>query len=147
MNKVFPFNIILLCWIFISCSADISEFHHKTFIADTHNDVLLRSLSGRNILSDLPESHSDLIKFEQGGVDLQVFSIWVSPSAFKGKYFDQANNMISHLEYLCSRVPEKWAIPHNYQDIIYNEQKAILSCMIGVEGGHAIENDLIKEVT
>jgi membrane dipeptidase len=32
----------------------------------------------------------------------------------------------------------------NYQDIIYNEQHNILSCMIGVEGGHAIENDLSK---
>ena len=33
---------------------------------------------------------------------------------------------------------------NNYQDIIYNEQRDILSCMIGVEGGHAIENDLQK---
>ena len=137
LNKVW-----LICWILISCGSDISDFHHKSFIADTHNDVLLRSMSGRNILSNLPESHSDLKKFEQGGVDLQVFSIWVSPSEFEGKYFDRANKMISHLENLCSRVPEKWAIPFNYQDIIFNDQRDILSCMIGVEGGHAIENDL-----
>ena len=139
LNKVW-----LICWILISCGSDISDFHHKSFIADTHNDVLLRSMSGRNILSNLPESHSDLKKFEQGGVDLQVFSIWVSPSEFEGKYFDRANKMISHLENLCARVPEKWAIPFNYQDIIFNDQRDILSCMIGVEGGHAIENDLQK---
>jgi membrane dipeptidase len=144
MKNYFLNNIWILCWVFISCGSDISDFHHKSFIADTHNDVLLRSLSGRNILSDLPESHSDLIKFEKGGVDLQVFSIWVSPSEFKGGYFDRANSMITHLEYLCSRVPEKWSIPHNYQDIIYNDQRDILSCMIGVEGGHSIENDLEK---
>jgi len=144
MKNYFLNNIWILCWVFISCGSDISDFHHKSFIADTHNDVLLRSLSGRNILSDLPESHSDLIKFEKGGVDLQVFSIWVSPSEFKGGYFDRANSMITHLEYLCSRVPGKWSIPHNYQDIIYNDQRDILSCMIGVEGGHSIENDLEK---
>lgn len=144
MKNYFLNNIWILCWVFISCGSDISDFHHKSFIADTHNDVLLRSLSGRNILSDLPESHSDLIKFEKGGVDLQVFSIWVSPSEFKGGYFDRANSMITHLEYLCSIVPEKWSIPHNYQDIIYNDQRDILSCMIGVEGGHSIENDLEK---
>ena len=133
----------LYCF-FISCELDISDFHKKSFIADTHNDVLLRSMTGKNILSNLSESHSDFEKFEEGGVDLQVFSIWVSPTEFEGEYFDRANNMITHLEYLCSRVPSKWSIPYNYQDIIYNEQRDILSCMIGVEGGHAIENDLLK---
>ena len=144
MKKYLLKSAWFLCCIFISCELDISDFHKKSFIADTHNDVLLRSMTGKNILSNLPESHSDLEKFDLGGVDLQVFSIWVSPSEFEGEYFDRANNMITHLEYLCSRIPAKWSIPYNYQDIIYNDQRDILSCMIGVEGGHAIENDLLK---
>ena len=144
MKKYLLNSTWLLYCILISCESDISDFHQKSFIADTHNDVLLRSMTGKNILSNLSESHSDFEKFEKGGVDLQVFSIWVSPSEFEGEYFDRANNMITHLEYLCSRVPAKWSIPYNYQDIIYNEQRDILSCMIGVEGGHAIENDLLK---
>ena len=144
MKKYLLKSAWFLCCIFISCELDISDFHKKSFIADTHNDVLLRSMTGKNILSNLSESHSDFEKFDEGGVDLQVFSIWVSPTEFEGEYFDRANNMITHLEYLCSRVPSKWSIPYNYQDIIYNEQRDILSCMIGVEGGHAIENDLLK---
>jgi membrane dipeptidase len=144
MKKYLLESAWFLCCIFISCELDISDFHKKSFIADTHNDVLLRSMTGKNILSNLSESHSDFEKFDEGGVDLQVFSIWVSPTEFEGEYFDRANNMITHLEYLCSRVPSKWSIPYNYQDIIYNEQRDILSCMIGVEGGHAIENDLLK---
>jgi len=144
MKKYLLKSAWFLCCIFISCELDISDFHKKSFIADTHNDVLLRSMTGKNILSNLSESHSDFEKFEEGGVDLQVFSIWVSPNEFEGEYFDRANNMITHLEYLCSRVPSKWSIPFTYQDIIYNEQRNILSCMIGVEGGHAIENDLLK---
>ena len=144
MKKYLLKSAWFLCCIFISCELDISDFHKKSFIADTHNDVLLRSMTGKNILSNLSDSHSDFEKFDEGGVDLQVFSIWVSPTEFEGEYFDRANNMITHLEYLCSRVPSKWSIPYNYQDIIYNEQRDILSCMIGVEGGHAIENDLLK---
>jgi len=142
MKKIF--FILALANLFFSCNNDIARIHEEAFVADTHNDVLLRSLSGRDILTELPESHSDLPKFERGGVDLQVFSIWVSPTEFKGSYYQRANDMISHLEYLCSRVPDKWAIPFSYQDIIYNEQRGILSCMIGVEGGHSIENDLNK---
>ena len=144
MKKYLLKSAWFLCCIFISCELDISDFHKKSFIADTHNDVLLRSMTGKNILSNLSESHSDFEKFDEGGVDLQVFSIWVSPTEFEGEYFDRANNMITHLEYLCSRVPSKWSIPYSYQDIIYNDQRDILSCMIGVEGGHAIENDLLK---
>jgi membrane dipeptidase len=144
MKKYLLNGAWFICCVLTSCESEISDFHRKSFIADTHNDVLLRSMTGKNILSSLEESHSDLEKFEKGGVDLQVFSIWVSPSEFEGEYFDRANNMITHLEYLCSRVPSKWSIPYNYQDIIYNDQRDILSCMIGVEGGHAIENDLLK---
>ena len=92
MKKYLLNSTWLLCCILISCESDISDFHQKSFIADTHNDVLLRSMTGKNILSYLPESHSDFEKFEKGGVDLQVFSIWVSPSEFEGKYFDRANN-------------------------------------------------------
>ena len=139
------FNSIIFSILFFSCDENKIEFHKKAFIADTHNDVLLRSMIGQDILTDLPYSHSDLFKFKNGEIDLQVFSIWVSPYEFiSGQYFERANQMISQLEYLCSRVPKQWSIPYNYQDIIYNEQQGILSCMIGVEGGHAIENDINK---
>lgn len=137
--------LILVLILLISCQKDVSKIHEEAYVVDTHNDVLLRSMIGRNILSNLPESHSDLPKFQSGDVDCQVFSIWASPFEFKeGEYYNRANEMISQLEYLCSRVPEKWAIPMDYQDLVYNEQKGILSCMIGVEGGHAIEQDLDK---
>ena len=141
-NRIY---FIILFILFYSCDNNKIKFHKSAFVADTHNDVLLRSMIGQDILTSLPYSHSDLSKFKLGGVDLQVFSIWVSPYEFNSsQYYDRANSMISQLEYLCSRVPDQWSIPYNYQDIIYNEQHNILSCMIGVEGGHAIENDLNK---
>ncbi len=128
-----------------SCTDRNTEFHFKSFVADAHNDVLLRSMIGQDILSEHPDSHSDLIKFQEGGMDLQVFSIWVSPYEYeKNEAFDRANDMITQLEDLCNRSNGQWAIPMNYQDIVYNEQRGILSCLIGVEGGHAIENDLAK---
>ncbi len=128
-----------------SCDKNKREFHKNAFVVDTHNDVLLRSMIGQDILTDLPSSHSDLPKFKLGGIDLQVFSIWVSPYEFNSnQYFNRANDMISQLEYLCSKSSGQWSIPHSYQDIIYNEQQNILSCMIGVEGGHVLENDLNK---
>ena len=137
--------LFLILFLNQSCEKDVARIHKDAFVVDTHNDVLLRSLTGRDILTDLPESHSDLPKFKKGGVDCQVFSIWVSPQEFsEGEYYNRANQMISQLEYLCSRIPDQWAIPFDYQDLVYNDQHGIMSCMIGVEGGHAIENDLEK---
>ena len=143
--KIVLLIIFLVIFIQKTYNKDADAAHQQAFVADTHNDVLMRSMMGQNILTELPESHSDLIKFKKGGVDLQVFSVWVSPSKIDPEeYYNYANAMITQLEYLCSRVPDQWAIPYNYQDIVYNDQHDILSCMIGVEGGHVIENDLLK---
>ena len=143
--KIVLLIIFLVIFIQKTYNKDADAAHQQAFVADTHNDVLMRSMMGRNILTELPESHSDLVKFKKGGVDLQVFSVWVSPSKIDPEeYYNYANAMITQLEYLCSRVPDQWAIPYNYQDIVYNDQHDILSCMIGVEGGHVIENDLSK---
>lgn len=143
--KIVFLIIFLVIFIQKIYNKNADAVHQQAFVADTHNDVLMRSMMGRNILTELPESHSDLVKFKKGGVDLQVFSVWVSPSKIDPEeYYNYANAMITQLEYLCSRVPDQWAIPYNYQDIVYNDQHDILSCMIGVEGGHVIENDLSK---
>ena len=143
--KIVLLIIFLVIFIQKTYNKDADAAHQQAFVADTHNDVLMRSMMGQNILTELPESHSDLVKFKKGGVDLQAFSVWVSPSKIDPEeYYNYANAMITQLEYLCSRVPDQWAIPYNYQDIVYNDQHDILSCMIGVEGGHVIENDLSK---
>ena len=143
--KIVFLIIFLVIFIQKMYNKNAEAVHQQAFVADTHNDVLMRSMMGRNILTELPESLSDLVKFKNGGVELQVFSVWVSPSKIDPEeYYNYANAMITQLEYLCSRVPDQWAIPYNYQDIVYNDQHDILSCMIGVEGGHVIENDLSK---
>ena len=59
----------------------------EAFVADAHNDILLRAMEGEDILSYHPESHSDIEKFKQWGFDLQVFSILVSPFGEQKKFF------------------------------------------------------------
>ena len=127
------------------CDRPTHEIHMDSFVADTHNDILLRAMQGDDILSNHPDTQSDLAKLEMGGVDLQVFSVWVSPVEFiESEYFQVADNMINKLEFLCTRVPDKWRIINTYQDINYNQKRNIMSCMIGIEGGHVIGNDITK---
>ena len=144
--KTKPLSFIFIFWSLsiFSCDRSTHDIHLESFVADTHNDVLLRVMEGQNVLKYHPESHSDLEKFKLGGVDLQVFSIWVSPDEKEKKYFENANDMINKLDFLISRVPKDWGLAKSYQDITYNSRKNKMSCVIGVEGGHIIGRDISK---
>ena len=144
--KTKPLSLIFIFWFLsiFSCDRSTHDIHLESFVADTHNDVLLRAMEGQNVLKYHPESHSDLEKFKLGGVDLQVFSIWVSPDEKEKKYFENANDMINKLDFLISRVPKDWGLVKSYQDITYNSRKNKMSCVIGVEGGHIIGRDISK---
>ena len=144
--KTKPLSFIFILWSLsiFSCDRSTHDIHLESFVADTHNDVLLRAMEGQNVLKYHPESHSDLEKFKLGGVDLQVFSIWVSPDEKEKKYFENANDMINKLDFLISRVPKDWGLVKSYQDITYNSRKNKMSCVIGVEGGHIIGRDISK---
>ena len=144
--KTKPLSFIFIFWYLsiFSCDRSTHDIHLESFVADTHNDVLLRAMEGQNVLKYHPESHSDLEKFKLGGVDLQVFSIWVSPDEKEKKYFENANDMINKLDFLISRVPKDWGLVKSYQDITYNSRKNKMSCVIGVEGGHIIGRDISK---
>lgn len=144
--KTKPLSFIFIFWYLsiFSCDRSTHDIHLESFVADTHNDVLLRAMEGQNVLKYHPESHSDLEKFKLGGVDLQVFSIWVSPDEKEKKYFENANAMINKLDFLISRVPKDWGLAKSYQDITYNSRKNKMSCVIGVEGGHIIGRDISK---
>jgi len=144
--KTKPLSFIFIFWSLsiFSCDRSTHDIHLESFVADTHNDVLLRAMEGQNVLKYHPESHSDLEKFKLGGVDLQVFSIWVSPDEKEKKYFENANDMINKLDFLISRVPKDWGLAKSYQDIAYNSRKNKMSCVIGVEGGHIIGRDISK---
>ena len=144
--KTKPLSFIFIFWSLsiFSCDRSTHDIHLESFVADTHNDVLLRAMEGQNVLKYHPESHSDLEKFKLGGVDLQVFSIWVSPDEKEKKYFENANDMINKLNFLISRVPKDWGLAKSYQDLTYNSRKNKMSCVIGVEGGHIIGRDISK---
>ena len=144
--KTKPLSFIFIFWSLsiFSCDRSTHDIHLESFVADTHNDVLLRAMEGQNVLKYHPESHSDLEKFKLGGVDLQVFSIWVSPDEKEKKYFENADDMINKLNFLISRVPKDWGLAKSYQDITYNSRKNKMSCVIGVEGGHIIGRDISK---
>ena len=137
--------VIIGAIIIFACQHDQMAFHYESYVADTHNDVLGRVLNGEDILTRSDKGHTDLPRLQEGGIDLEVFVIWVNPDKYVpvGSY-DQANKMIDALEDICTRAPDKIAIPFTFDDLLVNDAHGKISAMIGIEGGHPLENSLDK---
>ena len=121
---------------------DYLKLHYDAIVADTHNDVLLRAMDGEDISLETKRGHSDLVRLKKGGVDIQVFAVWVDPVAFEKNPFKRANQMIDTLYSIASRNPDKIAVVRNSSELEKALSEGKICAVIGVEGGHAIENSI-----
>ncbi|WAC40613.1 dipeptidase [Pedobacter sp. SL55] len=117
------------------------QIHHKAIMVDTHGDILFNQVqSGIDIGQLQKTGNFDLVRAKQGGLDVQVFSIWCDE---KGG-FDMANRQIDSLYALIKRYPDRITLVNSAQQLENAVKQQKLAALIGVEGGHMIENDLSK---
>lgn len=124
----------------------VKRIHRKAILVDTHNDVLSSGvLDGIDISNKVKEGHSDLVRWKQGGLDVQFFSVWTGdkPRNKEGFYKD-ALQEIDSLNILVLKNPQKMILATNYKDVEKGIRLDKLVALIGVEGGHMIEDDLAK---
>lgn len=116
--------------------------HEKAVVVDTHNDVLsAATMNGMDFGTDLTgKTHSDLARFKKGGVDVQVFSIFCDDHYGVGSAFAYACREIDSLYALARRNPDKMQIVTDPAGLEQAVKHHKLAAMIGVEGGHMIEN-------
>jgi membrane dipeptidase len=86
------------------------------------------------------KTQSDLSRFKQGGVDVQMFSVWCDGN--KPDPFGWANREMDTLYAVAGRNPGKIAIVQSWKELKQAIRQKKLAAMFGVEGGHMISNDL-----
>ena len=120
------------------------KLHEKAIVVDTHNDVLSdATLKGMDIGTDLTgKTHSDLARFRKGGVDVQVFSVFCDDTYGDGSAYHQANREIDSLYAIAARNPDKMEIVTTVAGIGQAVKHHKLAAMLGVEGGHMIEDNI-----
>jgi membrane dipeptidase len=118
------------------------ELHEKAIVVDTHNDVLsTATMNGMDIGTDLTgKTHSDLARFKKGGVDVQVFSIFCDDHYGVGSAFRYAHQEIDSLYAIARRNPDKMQIVTDPSGLEQAVKHHKLAAMMGVEGGHMIED-------
>jgi membrane dipeptidase len=137
-------KLILLLLPIVAQSQSTDKLHFKSLLSDTHNDFLSKAVEkGYAMDANLKgKTHSDLARFKQGGVDVQVFSVFCDGSFKNGTAFVRANREMDSLYAVIKRNPDKIALTVNSKQIRKAVRQHKLAAFFGVEGGHMIEDNL-----
>src|SRR5438132_9859854 len=120
------------------------SINESAIIIDTHADTPQRFLDGNfDLGQDTPvaDGHIDLGKIKKGNLAAEFFSIWVEPD-FKGRYAHRAMDLIDSVYQQAARHPDQIMMAFTADDIVRAHQHHKFAALMGIEGGHAIENDV-----
>lgn len=123
---------------------DYKKIHQNAIFVDSHNDILTACIE-KNVSMDQNlkgKTQSDLARFKEAGVDVQLFSVWCDGNMQNP--FQFANREMDTLDAVIKRNPDKIALTRNYAELKQALKQHKLAAMFGVEGGHMIESDLKK---
>lgn len=127
----------------LSLNEDIGQFHRQITVADCHCDTLLDVLQkGRRINKYSDEGHVDLVKLQQGGVNIQFFA------AFIETVYKPCHSLTRALELIDAFYREietcNDALVHGYNARqirkILKQDKIV--AVLGIEGGEALNGNL-----
>jgi len=123
------------------------RIHESALVIDGHADTPQRFLDeGFDFATDtsVSEGHLDLGKARAGNLGAEFFSIWVDPKPNAGRFAARALQLIDSVYQQIAKHPEQLALATGTRDILAARSGTDkrLACLMGLEGGHAIENDL-----
>jgi membrane dipeptidase len=122
------------------------KLHSEAIVIDTHNDITsaitdrgfdmgARDTSGRN--------QTDIPRMKEGGLDADFFAIYVAASyARNGGSARRAMDMIDGVYEQARRHPESLEMGFTADDIRRIHKNGKIAALMGIEGGHAIEDSL-----
>ncbi len=118
-------------------------------LIDGHNDIpdALRERGGVdsvNLAASQPTLMTDITRLRAGHVGGQFWAAYVPVSTIhEGEHSAvYALEQIDLVHRMCAKYPATFAMARTAADVERNFRAARISCLIGIEGGHAIENSL-----
>ena len=118
-------------------------------LIDGHNDIpdAIRERGGLDSVDFAvlqPKLMSDIPKLRAGGVGAQFWAAYVPVTTIDSGPHPAvyALEQIDLIKRLCAKYPRDLALARTADDVERNFKAGKVSCLIGIEGGHAIENSL-----
>ena len=126
-------------------SARARALHDSALIIDTHADTPQRFLDeGFDIGSTDPNDFGQisLDKAKRGNLGAEFFSIWVDPEVNRGQFAKHTFDLIDSVYEQAARHPNRMMMAFSPVDIERAHRERKLAALMGIEGGHSIENDM-----
>ncbi len=134
--------------------AKAMKIHQSSLVIDTHNDVTSAILDDgfdmgqSGIVDGKIKTHTDLKRLKEGGIGAQFFAVYVGKE-FVGKKPEEgggsarrALDMIGVVYDQVKKHSESLEMAYTANDIRRIRKSGKIAALMGIEGGHAIEDSL-----
>jgi membrane dipeptidase len=130
----------------------------QTPLIDGHNDLpweirtrfggslanidLSRSTAGLPVTEGNAPLMTDIPRLRAGHVGAQFWSVWIPADTQGPAAVQMTIEQIDLVKQVCGRYPNDFAMAYTGADIVRAHKSGRIACLIGVEGGHQINNSL-----
>lgn len=126
-------------------SPEARKIHDSAIVIDTHADTPQRFLDenydiGSTDFND--KGHISPDKAKAGNLGAEFFSIWVEPESNQGHFARHTLDLIDTVYQQAARHPDRMMMAFSVADIERARREHKLAALMGIEGGHSIENDI-----
>jgi membrane dipeptidase len=122
------------------------ELQRKSIVVDTHNDVLSYMTDNDYDLnvSSVGKYHTDIARMKQGGLTAEFFSVYIDRKyATQGGAARRALDMIDYVYRAAEKYPNDLIMAYSTADIRRAKREKKIAALMGIEGGHGIEDSLM----
>ena len=124
----------------------LESVHDRAFVIDLHNDVMeviLRTNYVYQLVDRHTTDHTDIPRYRDGGVDGQIFSIWISPTTYSAStYFSTAMKFLDTLKAQANRNKNDMGLVVRADSVDSLSRQKKIAGIVVIEGGHCIEDKL-----
>ena len=122
---------------------DWQAVHQSAIVIDTHADTTQRMLDENYDLADpLKGGYVNFESARAGNLGAEFFSIWVDPKAYTGHDAHRTLELIDAVYQQAAKHPQQMRMAFSPEDIEAAHREHKLAALMGIEGGHSIENSL-----
>ncbi|QVL30484.1 dipeptidase [Telmatocola sphagniphila] len=134
----------------VTVTPEALAIHQEAIVVDGHNDLPWQyrakkdfSFKTIDITKNQPELHTDLPRLRKGGMGAQFWAAYVDASVRpRSQSVKETLEQIDVIHRMVKTYPQDLEMAYTVDDILRIHKTGKIASLIGVEGGHSIDNSI-----